>query len=397
MMRTHGNDPLDQILNGFHNMSMGLRTIAQNPALPEMVRSEFNTLADAAMVVIGPVHTLRYDAVMNGVGPRSNGLRDAAGWLKLPVEGINFSRLAPKASFEWQTQVENADDHEMFMRSWSQFFYTQYPLEFFSDEDATIKVKYVLDGYTFEITAYAQLTTLEPGDLPPERVWIKEVQVSYWPKEEFWRGFVTITRGGALFREKPCSDVHITHNVEGVMFTAELKGIVPFMIDHVISHLVGRLGFCFKDYSLAGEPGFRDNLKGFMEDIASGYPEHHVIAAKNHIVRACSNSGHSKGLVIDVPDVGEVNIILGNTDWWDFEKYEAKIKEYSWHRDMPLFKINYIKVAGVDVSGRRLPTAWNHRISEAIFEAMQKVCTDATYWPKSPEQLAAEKAAKEQD
>lgn len=397
MIMSHGNDPLDFVLNGFNNLSVGLRNIAQNPALPEMVRSEFNALANSAMVVIGPVHTMRYDAVMSGMGPRSNGLRDAVQWLKLPVDGVDFSRLAPKASFDWMTHVENAETHELFMRSWSQFFYTQYPLEFFSDEDCTIKVNYVADGYTFEVTAFAQLTTLEPGDPLPELVWIKEIQVSYQPKEEFWRGFVTVTRNGALFREKPCSDVHITHNVEGVMFSAELKGIVPFMTDYVIGPLVSRLGYYFKDYGLAGDVGFRDNLKGFMDDIASGYPEHHVIAAKNHIVRACSNSGHANGLVIEVPDVGEVNVILGNTDWWDFEKYEAKIKEYHWHRDIPLFKINYIKVAGVDISGRRLPTAWNHQISEAIYEAMMKVCTDATWWPKSPEQLAAEKAAKEQE
>lgn len=396
MMLSHYNDPLDFVLNGFNNLSMGLRTIAQNPALPEMVRSEFNTLAEAAMVVIGPVQTMRYNDIKNGSGPRSTGLRDAAHWLKLPMDGVDFSRLAVKTKFDWQNPVENGDNHELFMRSWSQFFYQQYPLELFSDEASTVKVKYIVDGYTFEVVAFAQLTTLEPGDPLPEKVYIKEIQVSYQPKEEFWRANATISRNTALFRDNPVGSVHFTHNVEGVMFSAELDGVVPFMTDCVVSPLVHRLGYCFKDYSLAGEAGFRDNLKGFMEDIASEYPEHCVVAAKNHIVRACSNSGHSKGLVIDVPDVGEVNVVVGHMDWWDFEKYEAKIKEYSWHRETPLFKINTIKVAGVDVSGRRLPTAWNHRISEAIFEAMKKICTDATWWPKSPEEIAAKKAAEEQ-
>lgn len=396
MMRIHGNDPLDQILNGFHNLSMGLRNIAQNPALPEMVRSEFNTLAEHAMFVIGPVHALRYDAIMSGTGPRSNGLRDAAGWLKLPDTGIDFSRLAPKTTFDWINHVENADDHELFMRSWSQFFYTQYPLEHFSDEASTITVKFEHDGYDFEVTAYAQLTTLEPGDPLPELVWIKEVQISYQPKEAFWRGFITIPRSSALFREKPCSDVHITHNVEGVLLNAELKGIVPFVTDYVIVQLFSRLGYSFKDYSLAGDAGYKDDLKAMLDEIAEEYPEHHKDHVRNIVTRECSNMGCAKGMNIEVPDVGTVRIVTGESDLYDYEKWVTKTKEHSWYRDKPLLKIHSINVAGVDISSRRIPTAWNHRITVAIDAAFRKFVTGYSHWPKSPEELAAIKAAKEQ-
>lgn len=397
MMHSHRNEPIDFVLSGFMNMANGLRNIANNPALPEMVRSEFSALADTAQCVVGPVQTMMTNDILSGIGPRSSGIRDAATWLKLPVDGIDFRRLAPKVSFDWWTSVENADDHELFMRSWSQFFYTQYPLELFSDEDCTIKVKYVVDGYSFEVTAFAQLSTMEPGDPLPTLVWIKEVQVSYEPQEKYWRGWITIPRSSALFRDNPVSDVSITHHVEEVMLSTALKGVVPFMTDYVITPLVHRLGYSFKEYSLAGGLGYKDDLKGMLDELAEEYPEHHKNHVRNIITRECSNMGCAKGMDIEVPDVGTVRIVTGESDLYDYDKWVTKTAEHSWYRDKPLLKIYSIMVAGVDISTRRIPTAWNHRITEAIYGAFRKYCENYSHWPKSPEELADEKVAKEQE
>lgn len=396
MMHSNGNNELDFLLNGFMSLASGLRNIANSPGLPEMVRSDFNALADSAQCVVGPVLSMRQRDILNGQGPRSRAIVDAAAWLKIPTEGIDFRRLAPKVSFDWWTAPENADDSDLFMRSWSQFFYTQYPLECFSDEGQTVRVEYTVDGYTFEVNAVADIPKVSAGDQVPESVWIKEVQVSYKSKEGFWSGWVSFSRNSAMFRDVPAPDVSITHVVESVILSAPLVGIVPFMTDYVISPLVQRLGYSFKDYSLAGETGYRDNLKHMLDDIALEYPEHHQNHVRNIITRECSHMGCAKGVVVEVPGVGIVKIVTGELDLYDYDKWVEKTAQNSWYRDKPLLKIEAIVVAGVDISSRRIPTAWNYRITEAIDAAFRKIVTEYTWWPKTPEELAAEKAAKEQ-
>jgi hypothetical protein len=392
-------EPIDFVLNGFMNLANGLRNIANNQGLPDMVRNDFNALADTAQCVMAPVQTVRTNAIMSGYGPRSLGLRDAARWLKLPLDGIDLNNLAPKVSFDWRTQPssDEAADSDRFQRLWSQFFLTPYPLELFSDEDYTVQVMYEVDGYDFEVTAFAQLPTMGVDDPLPLLVHLKEIQVRYEPREKFWRGFATISRSAALFRDDPLSHFGVTHLVEGLVLNPQLKGTVPFMIDYVISPLAHRLSYSFKDYQLAAETGYNEDLKRIVDNIASEYPEHHQDHVRNILTRKCGNMGCAKGLDIDVPGLCTVNIVTGSSDLYDYDKWVKKTAEHSWFRDKPLLKIASIMTAGVDVSSRRMPNVWHHRITDAIYEAFRKICAEYPHWPKSPEELAAEKAAKEQE
>lgn len=390
---------IDYLVNGFINLATGLANLSRNPALPEMLRQEFSALVEGVSHVHACVSSDRNQRTFNGYGPRSIALKDVQRWVKPYVAGdVDLANLAVKGKWEWSEEPQNVPDDEYFLRYWSQFFYTAYPLEVFTDKDSTVKTTFTRDGLNYTVVATADLATkTTPGADEPEEsfkamVHLKYVTVHYQPPEGFYAASATFYTNSCLF-ETPVPSIFAFHHVEGHSANGSVNGVTPLLMDYAIKPLEGILGFVFEDYQLSPELGVVHDCEADITEISSHYPEHHILPAKDKMIAACNPYRGADGLIINVDGVGVLRLKTGDRDWRSYEEFVKKRDSQTWYKDKPVVEIDVIKAAGASVEKCRLPVEWVDKINVAIYDGLKKVCTDSTSWPLSPEEKQVKQQA----
>ena len=386
-------EPIDYLLNSLINLAGGMGDLAQNPALPEMVRSRFSDMSTQLHMCHSTTRDVANNLILAGTSSRCQGLRDAQRWFDMTsLPYVDLTQLAVKTKWDWhETPVEEQTD-EYWSRYWSQFFYTEYSAERFTGEESKLVTEFTRDGIEYSVTVKGKLTT--PSDDPNPKMVIDYVHVAYKPTTVFWLGHVTISNHAVTFNKNPKLELRVSHLVEGDDAHADIHTPIPLIVDYVINPLKDLLGFEWVDYQMSAGHGVVHDVEATIKSIASTYPEHRVSRAIDAMVYACNQYGSNDGLVIDVENICQVNLVTGDRNWRSYAQCEETRKKDHWSRSTPLAKIQFITRHGRNLTSTHLPQLWVDAIDNAIVTGLKAVCEKVTNWPLSPEEQAAVDQAK---
>ncbi|MCY1331310.1 hypothetical protein D9M68_19760 [compost metagenome] len=366
------NDVIGTIKQSLDMLASGLGNLANNPAMPEMVRSEFHNLSANTMANIGMITAMAEGAIIAGQGPQSTALRNAVKYLGIPVEGDlnNLAVIMPPAVHE---------DHLTYaMCRWSQMFLKRWPIELFDTDGKILKVIH-RDQVIVDVE-------LVPSKVDENNTaTIDSISYRVYTAENWWDVAGEIQKVNAIYtKDFTYAHASVNHHVESTYMSATNPSIVQSVLDLVAEEMMAD-EIIDTRLSEASRPGIGGISPTTFMEVRAGkvHPDRVMQALNKGMYHFCHNRSPDYGRRIDLPN-GHLVIRTFDSDWDGWDVMEEAKKKQSWNRDSPAITIKGIYLGGASVENRRLPIAVLTEIETAIEAYMDTLFPDAEWYTPIP-------------
>lgn len=367
MYQDHHFNPVLQLAYGQMQQEQFFRDIANNPALPPMLKQSFEQLAMHMQMYSRPLMDMHSNLVMDGQGPACRAAAASAKVLGLEEErAAQLKDLAVRRDFREAPRTDQGDPYrELLTRRLSRLFEKTYPYTLFASSEVDQNI-YQMEhqGCSVEIKVNgeslrkADIQYTDPAFDEEHRYRIKSIDVTIWSPNKYW--FITqIMSPHVMF-----SHVHTMNvNAASAFHMLECHSGNISLVHHeefwhaVLDRICEPLELVFVDYEYAHETWQQvvDSVVNRFEWVHE--EDKHAILSK--LFSLCQNYNRRdniKGVVIPC-SFGDVSIYTDHSDCWSYDKLVEKLKKDHWARERKTFKVEQVAINGWDCASRsaRIP------------------------------------------
>jgi hypothetical protein len=368
-----------QIQESMEMLVIGISSLANNPGIPEIVRNEFQSIANNSMFRVKTICSVLETDYIMGLGPQSLAMRNAVKYLGAKVEG-NLDNLGVKIP------LPIPEDQLLYaMCRWSQMLLTRWPLEHFNEDGKLLKVLH-RDGVIID-------ADLIPGT-PDENntVLIDSIHYRIYTPENWWTISGSISRQSAIYNSDfSMVNGSVHHNVENAFVSIPADVLGRGVLDTVAEAM---LPDAIVDTRLSGGryPGVDKELPTRLLEMRAGrvHPER-LKDALDHGMHhfAAAYRGRGNGTRVDF-ESGFVHLCPGSSDWATWKEMEELKLKKTWLRDTTPLVVAGSYLGGRDVSTTRLPIAILNIIEAAVEKYIDGLFADDVWTTPLPKKETEE-------